>query len=970
MTGHFGQSGAGREGVGAQASPPPSPERRLRSPARYLRSLLSVHTVAGQVFVLQLGLVVLLVVAAVVALVLQARGAVLEEARQRSVVGAETFAHAPGTLAAMQSDRPSALLQPQAEAARKASGVDLIVAYSPQGIRWTHRDPRLIGKHLPGHVAEPSDTSRTETFTTTLGPAVNTTVPVKDAGGKVVGLVTVSITVHHTDQQVRGQLPLLLGSAAGVLLLGTGGVALMKRRLRRQTHGLDPAEMRRMYDHHDAVLHAVREGVLIIGSDGRLLLCNDEARRLLDLPADAEGHHVADLGLEPRMGALLASGRTLTDEVHRAGDRLLAVNVRETAPYGGPAGTAVTLRDSTELRALAGKAEVAQERLKLLYDTGMRIGTTLDVTRTAEELADVAVPRFADVVTVELLEPVLHGAEPPWGTTALRRMAVSGAARQDAPRHPATELITSLPTASMTAETAGDPPSPRSRRPAAPAAGEPDPDYSALDIDIGRSLPETNRPVLERDLRTADGWRAQDPEATQRVLDQGIRSLISVPLRARGAVLGLANFWRGEASGPFEEEDLSFAEELGARAAVSLDNARRYTREHATAVALQRRLLPQTLPEQSALDVAFRYLPARAGVGGDWFDLIPLPGARVALVVGDVVGHGLHAAATMGRLRTAVHNFSALDLPPDELLGHLDELVAHIDADETREGNGAAITGATCLYAIYDPVTGRATLARAGHPGPALVRPDGTVSFPDVPVSPPLGLGGSVPVETAELPLPEGSRLVLYTDGLVEARDRDIDTGLALLRGALATGADRTPEETCAAVLEAVLPERPSDDIALLVARTRLLEPDRIAEWNVPSDPAAVSPVRTGCTRTLESWGLSDIGFTTELILSELLTNAIRYGTQPIRVRLLHDRSLICEVSDGTNASPHLRRAATTDEGGRGLFLVAQFAERWGTRYTPGGKVIWTEQSLDDGDRVPGPDLTDALLDQWDEPAL
>ncbi|MEU9114035.1 SpoIIE family protein phosphatase [Streptomyces sp. NPDC048483] len=940
--------------------------------------MLSVHSVAGQVFVLQLGLVVLLVIAAVAALVVQARGGSLNEARQRSLVGAETFAHAPGTLAAMQSDRPSALLQPQAEAARKASGVDLIVAYSPQGIRWTHRDPRLIGKHLPGHVSVPSGGTRTETFTTVLGPAVNTTVPVKDASGKLVGLVTVSITVHHTNQRVMGQLPLLLGSAAGVLLLGAGGVALVSRRLRRQTHGLDPAELTRMYDHHDAVLHAVREGVLIIGSDGRLLLSNDEARRLLDLPADAEGQHIVDLGLETQMAALLVSGRTVTDEVHRAGDRLLAVNVRATAPYGGPPGTAVTLRDSTELRALAGKAEVAQERLKLLYDTGVRIGTSLDVTRTAEELADVAVPRFADVVTVELLEPVLRGAEPPWGTAALRRMAVSGAARQDMPRHPATEPITSLPTASMAAEEASDPSLPHDRLPAAPGTGHPAPaDHSGHRApDLGPS--RINRSVLERDLRTADDWRAQDPERTQRILDHGIRSLITVPLRARGVVLGLATFWRGGASGPFEEEDLSFSEELAARAAVSIDNARRYTREHHTAVALQRRLLPQALPEQSALDVAFRYLPARAGVGGDWFDLIPLPGARVAVVVGDVVGHGLHAAATMGRLRTAVHNFSALDLPPDELLGHLDELVSHIDTEEvqsptdpTREpDNGAGITGATCLYAIYDPITGRATLARAGHPGPALVLPDGTVSFPDVPVSPPLGLGGTVPVETAELVLPEGSRLVLYTDGLIEDRDRDIDTGLALLRGALGTGADRTPEGTCAAVFDAVVPEHPSDDVALLVARTRLLPPDRIAEWDVPSDPAAVAPVRSECTRTLETWGLADIGFTTELILSELITNAIRYGTQPIRVRLLHDRSLICEVSDGTNASPHLRRATTTDEGGRGLFLVAQFAQRWGTRYTPGGKVIWTEQSLNNGDQEPGPDLTDALLDQWDESAV
>ncbi len=948
----------GREGDDSQAS--------SRSPGQRLRSLLNVHSVASQVFVLQLALAVLLVIAAVVALALQSQGASMQEARQRSFVGATTFAHAPGTLAAMKSRDPTALLQPQTEAARKASGVDYIVAFSPTGIRWTHPDTRLIGKHVVGNAYRPSPSARphTSTFTSALGPAVNTTVPVVERNGSTAGFVSVGIRVQRTSEQVLHQLPLLVGSAAGGLLLVVGGAAWVSRRLRRQTHGLHPAELRRMYEHHDAVLHAVREGVLIIGSDGRLLLANDEARRLLALPADAERRPVVALGLEPRLSALLTSGREATDEVLLAGDRLLAANVRPTAPYGGPAGTVVTLRDSTELRALAGRAGVAQERLRLIYDAGLRIGTTLEVGRTAEELADVAVPRFAGVATVELLEPVLRGDEPVAGVgTALRRMAVSGVTEESA-NYRVGEVLRFAPGTPMA---------------------------TAL---------ESGRPVLVDDLRRSDEWRRQDPGGTQRVLDAGIRSLIAVPLQARGVVLGLANFWRDESSGDFEEEDLAFAEELAARAAVSIDNARRYTREHTTAVTLQRSLLPQTLPEQSALEVAHRYLPAHAGVGGDWFDVIPLPGARVALVVGDVVGHGLHAAATMGRLRTAVHNFSALDLPPDELLNHLDELVAHIDTDEAQaaaSGSGeqgddegtwpggrdsdtagaranmrrTGITGATCLYAIYDPVGGRATLARAGHPGPAVIASDGTVSFPDLPVSPPLGLGGREPVETTELTLSEGSRLVLYTDGLIEGRDRDIGAGLERLRTALTTAADRTPEQICTAVLDTMLPEHPGDDIALLVARTRLLDHSRVAEWEVSSDPSAVAPVRSACLRTLESWGLEALAFTTELILSELITNAIRYGAQPIRVRLLYDRALICEVSDGTSASPHLRRAAITDEGGRGLFLVAQFAQHWGTRYTPDGKVIWTEQSLDGGRPEPGPDSADDILDQWDDvPAL
>jgi serine phosphatase RsbU (regulator of sigma subunit)/anti-sigma regulatory factor (Ser/Thr protein kinase) len=378
----------------------------------------------------------------------------------------------------------------------------------------------------------------------------------------------------------------------------------------------------------------------------------------------------------------------------------------------------------------------------------------------------------------------------------------------------------------------------------------------------------------------------------------------------------------------------------------------------AMAVNLQQSLLPHGPPEQNALDVAFRYLPAQAGVGGDWFDVIPLAGARVAVVVGDIVGHGMHAAATMGRLRTAVFNFSMLDLPPDDLLAHLDDLVGRIDKDEAAPGGvgepgaGAPIAGATCLYAIYDPVTRCCQLARAGHLPPALVAPDGSVELLDVPAGPPLGLGG-LPFESSEHQLAEGSRLVLYTDGLVEDRTRDIDVGLDLLRSALTGPPGRTTEETCDAVIAAMMPAAPKDDIALLVAETRALPDDRIARWDVPTDPAAVGTVRNGANDQLAAWGLDELSFTTELILSELVTNAIRYATGPIDVRLLLDRSLICEVADTSSTSPHLRYAATTDEGGRGLFLVAQLGERWGTRYTTTGKIIWVEQRLPRRGAVP-----------------
>jgi serine phosphatase RsbU (regulator of sigma subunit)/PAS domain-containing protein/anti-sigma regulatory factor (Ser/Thr protein kinase) len=852
-------------------------------------------------------IVLLLVVSAVVALLLQVRHDTTQEARHRSLAVAEAFANAPGTREALSSPDPTAVLQPPAEAARKAAKVDFIVVMNTEGIRYTHPKPDRIGKKFVGTI-DPALAGGTviEEINGTLGRLVQAVVPVKAPDGKVVGLVSAGITTEHVGGAADRQLPLVLAAAAAGLVLATAGTALVSRRLLRQTHGLGPREMTRMYEHHDAVLHSVREGVIIVGGDGRLLLANDEAQRLLDLPPDAERRHVTDLGLPPDTAALLASGRIATDEVHLVEDRLLAVNQRPTDLEGGPAGHVATLRDSTELRALSGKAEEARERLTLLYDAGVGVGTSLDVTRTAQELARLAVPRFADFATVDLFEEVLHGEEPEAGND-LRRTAFSGI-REDPPLYPVGERIRFAATT-----------------PQAHSLG-------------------SGRAALEPRLGEAPGWLAQDLERTAQVMGYGIHSLITVPVRAGGVVLGVANFWRSQKPEPFDEEELALAEELVARAAVSIDNARRYTREHGMAVTLQRSLLPRKLPEQDALDIASRYLPAQAGVGGDWFDVLPLSGARVALVVGDVVGHGLHAAATMGRLRTAVHNFSALDLPPDELLGLLDELVGRIDQDEAAEGGSAPVTGATCLYAIYDPVSRRCAVARAGHPPPALIRPDGRVEFLDVPAGPPLGLGG-LPFETAELELAEGSRLVLYTDGLVEDRERDIDAGLELLRAALAE-AGPSPEDTCRAVLDARLPHRPSDDIALLVARTRTLAADHVAQWEVPMDPAAVAEVRAAVTRQLAQWGLEELTFTTELILSELVTNAIRYGSSPIHVRVLRDRSLICEVFDAVSTSPHLRYATMTDEGGRGLFLVAQLAERWGTRYTPTGKVIWAEQPL------------------------
>ncbi|NUS51161.1 MAG: SpoIIE family protein phosphatase, partial [Nocardioidaceae bacterium] len=438
------------------------------------------------------------------------------------------------------------------------------------------------------------------------------------------------------------------------------------------------------------------------------------------------------------------------------------------------------------------------------------------------------------------------------------------------------------------------------------------------------------------------------PEVAERIGEVGLHSLMVVPIRARGTVLGVAHFFRRDTPEPFEGDDLILAEEFVSRAAVCIDNARRFTREHSATLALQRSLLPHGLPRQTAVEVTSRYLPAddRAGVGGDWFDVIPLSGGRVALVVGDVVGHGTHAAATMGRLRASVHTLADLDKSPDELLAHLDDLVMRL-VDEEGTTEAAADTtaqGASCLYAVYDPVSRMCTLARAGHPPPAVVRPDGVVEVPDLPAGPPLGLGG-LPFESAEFELPAGSLLVLFTDGLVEARDRDIDVGLALLGDALA-GPDRALDDICEQILDTVVVRPPEDDVALLVARTRTLDTGQVASWELPADPAVVADARTRVSARLAEWGLDDVAFTTELVVSELVTNAIRHAAGPIRLRLIRDDTLICEVSDASSTAPRMRHARTLDEGGRGLFLVAQFTQRWGTRYTPEGKTIWAEQAL------------------------
>ncbi|MFF3911748.1 SpoIIE family protein phosphatase [Streptomyces sp. NPDC001848] len=566
----------------------------------------------------------------------------------------------------------------------------------------------------------------------------------------------------------------------------------------------------------------------------------------------------------------------------------------------------------------------ARERLAILSEASTRIGSSLDVMQTSQELADLTVPLLADHALVDLVESVPFGVEPSARTgtgngrpTVLRRAGLAsidlGLLELPWVRE---EVIHLVPTAPF-----------------------------ATALRTGRSYLE---PVL--DTRTGP-WVDNDPVRAQKVRDSGVHSLMVVPIRARRCVLGLALFGRSEEPTPFQEDDLLLAEELVTRAALLLENALQYARERTAALTLQRDLLPHRVRGGAAVEVASRYVPADMdhGVGGDWFDVIELSGARVALVVGDVIGHGINAAATMGRLRTALRTLADLDLPPDQLLAHLDDTVRRLNEENEEDDDpdrAPSLVGATCLYAVYDPVTRRCTMARAGHPPPAIIDPQGHVSFPELPVGAPLGLGlGLLAYESVELELPERSVLAFYTDGLVESRDDDLDVGMHRLSTALAESG-RSLEELCSQVIETVPTQAHSDDVTLLLARTRALQPARVASWDLPNEPTAVRSARHLATRQLGAWGLEHLMATVELIVSELVTNAVRHGGGPIRLRLIQHDTLTCEVSDTSTSHPHPRHPRTLDEDGRGLVLVAQLSRRWGSRSVSGGKVVWSEQQL------------------------
>ncbi|MFC9245645.1 SpoIIE family protein phosphatase [Streptomyces sp. NPDC057136] len=479
---------------------------------------------------------------------------------------------------------------------------------------------------------------------------------------------------------------------------------------------------------------------------------------------------------EPVLG-LRRTGRTPADPEH---DRVWSCSyVRVEDPGGRPIGVIASLVDITEQQRDHTEAEAGRRRLALLSEASVRIGASLDLERTAQELADLAVPHVADAVTVDILDTLSRGDEPGMGLAggiALRRLGkapLTGSA--------VTHIL-----------------APLGRTLTFPAAAP----YTQA---LADRQPFLIAHLDERAIAPAARYSAKPAQ----LLKTGVHSFMMVPLVARDVVLGVATFYRTRPVGPFGPADATLAGELAARAAISIDNARLYQREHETAVVLQRSMLPQHVTPPPGIEIAHRYLPASDvnEVGGDWYDVLPLTGGKAALLIGDVMGHGIAAAAVMGRLSATVRALARLDMPPTALLHHLEATLADLVEPML----------ATFLYIVCNPATGHCSITRAGHPPPAVAEPDGTVYLVKTPPGVPLGVGG-IDFTTTDITLPPGSLLVLYTDGLIEARSRDIDERLNELTRLL-TEPQRPLDHLCDSLITHLVPASADDDIALLAAR-------------------------------------------------------------------------------------------------------------------------------------------------------
>jgi len=691
-----------------------------------------------------------------------------------------------------------------------------------------------------------------------------------------------------------------------------------------------------------ALSSSVRTLILGIDYDGRIVQHDRNAPLILARePEELLGAQLSDLTVHAAQansnparsgdGTAAVSGLLEAIRSDREGSAMLTIETSE----GRPAEAVVTVHPmragGTSLAALAllripvPRAErfvdPAVMRKQMLDDTFTRIGDTLDIEQVASELLAALVPHFCNAADLLLLESLAgddelpsHGPE---GSLPLRRIALRHDRKDQA-------WEAAFPTGEILRYPADTP------------------YYNCMD---------TAKPVLETTV--SKGQAAQIAKAWRRKpvgkLLSGA-SMLMLPLVARGTMLGFFACTRQEGFRRFDAYDIDIGMDFASRAAMFIDNARRYSREHATALTLQRSMLPTGLSAPSSVEVRHRYLPGSKliEVGGDWYESIALPGGRVALVVGDVAGHGVRAAVTMGRLRTAIHTLAMLELPPAESLQQLDELMHTLGEREPHF--------ATCAYAVYDAVSGDCEVAVAGHLPPLLVHPDGSNELLDVTPAPPLGIGdGDVP--SRRFKVEDGSLFVLYTDGLVENKGQDISDGLARLRGIFGPTSPTTPlEDLCKATLDGVYSDDQRDDIAVLIARLRRLPEDNHASWTFAPKLTAVREARSVLAEPLKRWGLDDMIPTTELLVSELVTNAVRYSHGPVTLRLVNEKALVCEVLDNSAALPRLRQANGDDENGRGLQVVRQLSKRWGARRTPAGKVVWCEQPLPG---VPGP------LEDW-----
>ncbi|MFF9163557.1 SpoIIE family protein phosphatase [Streptomyces longwoodensis] len=564
---------------------------------------------------------------------------------------------------------------------------------------------------------------------------------------------------------------------------------------------------------------------------------------------------------------------------------------------------------------LADEAEdleyaAVRERLEFLNEVSGRIGTSLDLARTIVEVSKAVVPRFTDVAGTYLREQVVAGegfAEGvPDTTTLWHRVALE---HTDEPGRwdDVVPVGEAMPFPAHT------------------------PFFQCM---------TTGEPVLVPRISEQLGHAiaSQFEKRDIRPLITG-RSMLVVPLKARNVVLGFMILLRHPERAEFNDMDKVTGAELAARAGLVLDNARMYTYQESVAETLQDSMLPHIPPHRTGCDIATRYLPGTllGRVGGDWFDSVKLPGARTALVVGDVMGHGLNSAAMMGQLRTAVQTMAALDLPPAQLLRNLDDLAQ-------RLGDGYL---ATCLYAVYDPIASVLHLANAGHIPPVLVRArDGRSELLELPTGAPVGVGG-VPFEAVRVPVEPGDRLVMCTDGLVEMRGEDIGVGLATLCASAAHPA-ASMDDACDTIIRALNTRGGrKDDVALLMARLNGIAPQDVAEWRFPPRPAEVGRARAVVREQLHDWGLPRLADPAELMVSELVTNAVRHTrARPVEVRLVRGDTLLCEVDDDDHELPTLRNAGPEAEAGRGLRVVSALAREWGTSRTAAGKTVWFELTL------------------------